>query len=108
MALSERMVNDYKHITFGPAARTLAPQDTRSLHVSSRRWLAARSSASSASGVSARYSGIAGNGGPRISGHRHRACHTARETADSRGRGSPLALQGGDQRARAVGIHGDQ
>src|SRR5947209_7405114 len=42
MALCERMVNDYKHITFGPAARTLAPQDTRSLHVSSRRWLAAR------------------------------------------------------------------
>jgi predicted phosphodiesterase len=42
MALCERVVNDYEHITFGPGARTLAPRDTRMLHVSSRRWLATR------------------------------------------------------------------
>jgi predicted phosphodiesterase len=42
MALSARLVNDYEHITFGPARRTLQPRDTLMLHVSSRRWLAQR------------------------------------------------------------------
>lgn len=42
MALSKRVVNDYKHIAFGAAGRTLAPDDTRILHLSSRRWLATR------------------------------------------------------------------
>jgi predicted phosphodiesterase len=42
MALCRRVVNDYEHIAFGPDGRTLAPGDTRSLHLSSRRWLAAR------------------------------------------------------------------
>jgi predicted phosphodiesterase len=42
MRLCERVVNDYTHIAFGPAGRTLAPRDTRTLHVSSRRWLADR------------------------------------------------------------------
>jgi predicted phosphodiesterase len=42
MALCQRVVNDYEHITFGPAGRTLQPRDTRTLHVASRRWLAAR------------------------------------------------------------------
>ncbi len=42
MRLSERVVNDYSHITFGPKARTLHPADTRMLHVSSRAWLAER------------------------------------------------------------------
>jgi predicted phosphodiesterase len=42
MAVCERVVNDYKHITFDPADRTLVPRDTRTLHLSSRRWLAAR------------------------------------------------------------------
>lgn len=42
MAVSGRAVNDYGYITFGPDGRTLAPSDTRMLHLSSRRWLAAR------------------------------------------------------------------
>jgi predicted phosphodiesterase len=42
MAVCERVVNDYEHIRFGPGARTLAPRDTRMLHISSRRWLASR------------------------------------------------------------------
>ena len=42
MALCARFVNDYEHITFDPAGRTLQPRDTRVLHVASRRWLAAR------------------------------------------------------------------
>ena len=42
MRLSARVVNDYSHITFGPAGRTLTPADTRMLHVSSRAWLADR------------------------------------------------------------------
>ena len=42
MRLSERVVNDYSHITYGPAGRTLTPADTRMLHVSSRAWLADR------------------------------------------------------------------
>jgi predicted phosphodiesterase len=42
MAVCERVVNDYEHIRFGPGGRTLAPRDTRMLHVSSRRWLATR------------------------------------------------------------------
>jgi 3',5'-cyclic AMP phosphodiesterase CpdA len=42
MRLCERVVNDYEHIVFGPTGRTLAPRDTRMLHLSSRRWLNAR------------------------------------------------------------------
>ena len=42
MRLSERVVNDYSHITFGPTGRTLQPADTRTLHFSSRTWLADR------------------------------------------------------------------
>ena len=42
MRLSERVVNDYEHITFGPSRRALAARDTRMRHVSSRRWLALR------------------------------------------------------------------
>jgi predicted phosphodiesterase len=42
MAFSQRVVNDYRHIAFAPAGRALAPEDTRSLHLSSREWLAAR------------------------------------------------------------------
>jgi predicted phosphodiesterase len=42
MTVCARVVNDYGHITFGPAGRALAPRDTRMLHVSSRRWLATR------------------------------------------------------------------
>ncbi len=45
MRLSERVVNDYSHITYGPKNRTLHPADTRMLHVSSRAWLADRLSA---------------------------------------------------------------
>jgi 3',5'-cyclic AMP phosphodiesterase CpdA len=40
MRICERVVNDYEYITFGP--RTLAPRDTRTVHIASRRWLAAR------------------------------------------------------------------
>jgi predicted phosphodiesterase len=42
MALCRRVVNDYSHIRFGAGARRLDPQDTRALHLSSRRWLAER------------------------------------------------------------------
>jgi predicted phosphodiesterase len=42
MRISGRVVNDFKHITFGPEERTLAPIDTRALHLSSRRWLEER------------------------------------------------------------------
>jgi predicted phosphodiesterase len=42
MLLCRRVVNDYKHIRFGPDGRALAPHDTRRCHVASRRWLAAR------------------------------------------------------------------
>jgi predicted phosphodiesterase len=42
MRVCARLVNDYEHIAFGPAGRTLHPRDTRTLHVASRRWLAAR------------------------------------------------------------------
>jgi predicted phosphohydrolase len=42
MRVCERVVNDYEHIAFGPAGRTLAARDTRMLHLSSRRWLAER------------------------------------------------------------------
>jgi len=42
MKLCERVVNDYQHITFGSARRSLTPHDTRMFHISSRRWLAAR------------------------------------------------------------------
>jgi predicted phosphodiesterase len=42
MALCERFVNDYRQITFGPARRPLTAHDTRSFHISSRRWLEAR------------------------------------------------------------------
>jgi predicted phosphodiesterase len=42
MAVCQRVVNDFEYITFGPGARTLAPLDTRSFHLSSRRWLAER------------------------------------------------------------------
>lgn len=42
MALCQRVVNDYEHITFGPVGRTLTPRDTRTLHLASRRWLAQR------------------------------------------------------------------
>ena len=42
MRLCERVVNDYKHITFGPDGRMLAARDTRMLHVASHRWLAER------------------------------------------------------------------
>ena len=39
MRVCERVVNDYKVITFGPDSRTLGPRDTRMFHLSSRRWL---------------------------------------------------------------------
>jgi predicted phosphodiesterase len=42
MRLCERVVNDYEHITFGPAGRTLAARDTRVRHIASRRWLSAQ------------------------------------------------------------------
>jgi predicted phosphodiesterase len=42
MRLCERVVNDYQHIIFGPRGQTLAPHDTRALHLSSRRWLEQR------------------------------------------------------------------
>jgi predicted phosphodiesterase len=42
MRLCEQLVSDYSHIAFGPAERALAARDTRTLHVSSRAWLAAR------------------------------------------------------------------
>jgi 3',5'-cyclic AMP phosphodiesterase CpdA len=42
MRLCEALVNDYEYIRFDPADRVLAARDTRTLHLSSRRWLAAR------------------------------------------------------------------
>jgi 3',5'-cyclic AMP phosphodiesterase CpdA len=42
MQLCERVVNDYTHIEFDPTGRTLTPRDTRTFHLASRRWLAAR------------------------------------------------------------------
>jgi predicted phosphodiesterase len=42
MRLCERVVNDYKHIEYSDAGRTLAPEDTREFHLESRRWLAER------------------------------------------------------------------
>jgi Calcineurin-like phosphoesterase len=42
MKLCALLVNDYEHIEFAPRRRTLQPRDTRTLHVASRRWLAAR------------------------------------------------------------------
>jgi predicted phosphodiesterase len=42
MELSERFVNDYRQITFGPARRPLTARDTLTLHSSSRRWLEVR------------------------------------------------------------------
>jgi len=42
MRLSERVVNDYSHVTYGPEQRTLHPTDTRTLHMQSRAWLADR------------------------------------------------------------------
>jgi predicted phosphodiesterase len=42
MRLCELVVNDYEHIRFGREHRKLAARDTRSLHLSSRGWLAQR------------------------------------------------------------------
>lgn len=42
MAMCRRVVNDYRHIEFDPEGRTLTPQDTRTIHLASRRWLAKR------------------------------------------------------------------
>lgn len=42
LRLCARVVNDYEHITFGPQDRPLRPEDTRLLHVASRRWLEQR------------------------------------------------------------------
>ena len=42
MAVAARAVNDYKYITLAPEGRTLAPPDTRDLHLSSRGWLEQR------------------------------------------------------------------
>jgi predicted phosphodiesterase len=42
MAMCERVVNDYRQIRFGPEARALTAEDTRTLHLASRAWLAER------------------------------------------------------------------
>jgi predicted phosphodiesterase len=42
MRLCERVVNDYKLIAFDPDNRTLGADDTRTLHLASRRWLEQR------------------------------------------------------------------
>lgn len=42
MDLCRRVVNDFEHITFTPTGNTLTPEDARSLHLDSRRWLAER------------------------------------------------------------------
>lgn len=42
MAVCARIVNDYEHIRFDPTDRVLAPLDTRTIHLASRRWLAVR------------------------------------------------------------------
>ncbi len=39
MAICGEIVNDYEHIAWTPAARTLRPDDTLRLHRLSRRWL---------------------------------------------------------------------
>lgn len=39
MAICGALVNDYQHIEWSPAARTLRPEDTLRLHRISRRWL---------------------------------------------------------------------
>jgi predicted phosphodiesterase len=39
MAICAEVVNDYEHIEWTPAARTLRPDDTLRLHRASRRWL---------------------------------------------------------------------
>lgn len=42
MALAGRIVNDYRRIEFGTEARRLTPEDTRAVHLASRRWLTER------------------------------------------------------------------
>ena len=42
MRVCERVVNDFNQITFDSAARPLAPQDARTVHLESRRWLGGR------------------------------------------------------------------
>lgn len=42
MAICERLLNDYDVIAWSEDGRTLRPQDTRALHLASRRWLAER------------------------------------------------------------------
>jgi predicted phosphohydrolase len=42
MLLCERVVNDYGQIEFGTGERPLTTEDTRQLHLLSRRWLARR------------------------------------------------------------------
>ena len=42
MLLAERVVNDYGQIEFGSGGRPLTPDNTRQLHLSSRRWLKQR------------------------------------------------------------------
>ncbi len=42
MKICQRVVNDFEHITFSPTGATLTPNDARSFHLESRRWLAER------------------------------------------------------------------
>jgi 3',5'-cyclic AMP phosphodiesterase CpdA len=42
MAVCQRVVNDYGLIRFGDDGRALSPEDTRRLHLDSRRWLEQR------------------------------------------------------------------
>lgn len=42
MAVCARLLNDYEVITWSDEGRTLRPEDTRALHLASRRWLAER------------------------------------------------------------------
>jgi len=42
LAICADLVNDYEHIAWTPAARTLRPDDTLHLHRTSRRWLEQR------------------------------------------------------------------
>lgn len=42
MAVCARLLNDYEVIEWSEEGRTLRPQDTRALHVASRRWLTRR------------------------------------------------------------------
>lgn len=42
MRVCERIVNDFKQIRFSGSDRTLRPQDTRAVHLESRRWLEGR------------------------------------------------------------------